>query len=168
MLETPREECGNVYLLSSVPFSVLEQAVLRTAGPTSSMTILRRLFCLIEQFSYHDFSLPEFNFPLVFLSYWQHVYLISFLFPAISLSLVHTEEIDISLNNVALVVFTFLRAPFSPIYLICFLCSQPAQALLSVKRPALSFLIIFLGNNKSENANLAAIATDGLRSKNVI
>lgn len=43
-----------------------------------------------------------------------------------------------------------------------------AQTWLSSNRPILCFLIIYSGNNKSEDANEAVIAAAGLGSKYII
>ena len=127
------------------------------------------------------FLFSEIYFPFTFHSSWQNSYLIFFLLPAISLSLVYSAEIYIlsqkclscgiyfllgSLLSSILYLFSLqLACPFYLHKLYFFFAKKRRRR---KKKTSLGFLIIYLGNNKSENANLAAISADGLRSKYVI
>ena len=61
-----------------------------------------------------------------------------------------------------ILIFTAASLPFLSAQAL-FFCKEKKE-----EKTSLGFLIIYLGNNKSENANLEAISADGLRSKYVI
>lgn len=120
-------------------------------------------------------------FSIYFSFFLAKFYLIFFLFPAISLSLVYSTEIYIILSQKCLSCgIYFLLGSLLSVYYTYFHCSWLALFYLhklyffflpkkkNKKKLLLGFLIIYLGNNKSENANLAAISADSLRSKYVI